>query len=168
MAHTCQTCHQTFDTLTRLRLHDCPGPTTPDPSLCRALVEAITAGLDRGDVVEPLPAQPLVPAVIEHCEDEAGVIAAFSVMSGSPDQRETERFGLATAAGAYVLELFPDEGWVVVREYPAGDESDNELRNQLVGLVQDWQATVETLVMEYATDHDAYATELMKEIGRRP
>lgn len=120
MAHTCPKCQETFRTLSRLRLHDCPGPTTPEADLGRALVNATERGLERGDVLEPLPDRALLPEVIEQWETEAGVVSAVSVMSGSPDQAETERFGVATVAGAYVTEFFPNEGWIVVRAGPSG------------------------------------------------
>lgn len=168
MAHTCPECQETFETLSRLRLHDCPGPTTPDHDLGRALVDATERGLERGDVVEPLPDRPILPEVIEQWEDADGVVSAFSVMSGSPDQAETELFGVATVAGAYVIEFFPNEGWIVVRASPAGDKSDDELREELLDLVREWQATITELVLEHAPDREGHAEALLREIGHGP
>lgn len=168
MAHTCPKCQETFQTLSRLRLHDCPGPTTSEANLGGTLVDATGRGLERGDVVEPLPDRPLLPEVIEQWEDEAGVVAAVPVMSGSPDRAETERIGVATVAGGYVIEFFPNEGWIVVRASPAGDRIDGELRKELLDLVEEWQATITELVLEHAPDREAHEEALLREIGRGP
>lgn len=168
MAHTCPECQEPFETLSRLRLRDCHGPTTPDADLGRALVNATERGLEHGDVVEPLPDRPLLPDVIERFEDEAGVISVIPVMSGSPDRAETERFGVATVTGAYVIEFFPNEGWIVVRASPSRDLSDDELREELLDLVGEWQATITELVMEHAPDGEGHAEALRRENGRGP
>jgi len=168
MAHTCETCEQSFETLTRLRLHDCPGPVIPADEMGQTLVKATERGLERGDLVDALPSRPLLPTVIEQWTEEGGVIAAFSVMSGRPDQEETDRIALATVAGAYVLEFFPHDGWIVVRATTAGDHSHDDLHDALIELVQNWQAKVTELVMSHAPDKEAHGEALMREIGREP
>jgi predicted nucleic acid-binding Zn-ribbon protein len=164
MPHTCGDCGETFETLSRLRLHDCPGPDMTAADHVQNIV-AETGELDRGDVVATFPAESLAITTVEQLADTDEVLTAFPLMSGSPGTGQTERIALQTVAGGCVLEYFPTEGWIAVRTVRAEAKDEDEIYEALMEQVQDWQATVTELALGHATgDRDA-KQKLRKELG---
>ncbi|WP_458190575.1 hypothetical protein [Haladaptatus sp. NG-WS-4] len=166
MTHTCEDCGETFDTLTRLRLHDCPGPIDIDSEQARNVVIQTKDGLERGAVVSALPKRPLLPEMVEQLEHDDEVLTVLPLMSGSPDDETTERIALQTIAGGYVLEYFPDDGWLVVRAVSGTDRTDDETFEELMEQVQDWKGTVTDLTLDYAAGDTDIEERLRREVNR--
>ncbi|EMA56612.1 hypothetical protein [Halococcus thailandensis] len=168
MTRTCEDCGETFGTLTRLRLHDCPGPADIDAEQTRKLVAEGKSGLKRGDVVSALPNRPLLPEVAGQLEEDEEVLTVLPLMSGSPEDETTQRLPLQIVTGGYVLEHFPDEGWVVVRTVCGADKTDEEVFEDLMEQVQDWQETVTDLALDYAAGGTDIGERLRREVNRGP
>jgi predicted nucleic acid-binding Zn-ribbon protein len=165
MSHECDDCGEPFETLTRLRLHDCPGPDLGDPEQARKVVEETKTALERGDTMASLPYSPLSATAVEQLEDDDEVLTVLSLMSGSPDEETTERIALHTVAGGYVLEYFPHDGWIVVRSVSGSGKSDEQVFEALGELVQDWQQTVTDLAVDYAGGDTDVQEKLRRELN---
>jgi predicted nucleic acid-binding Zn-ribbon protein len=168
MTHTCEDCGETFGTLSRLRLHDCPGPADLDAEQARKVVAETKGTLERGDVMPALPKRPLLPEVVGQLEEDKEVLTVLPLMSGSPEDETTQRIALQTVAGGYVLEHFPDEGWLVVRAVRGVDKTNDEVFEDLIEQVQDWQGTVTDLALDYATGGTDIEDRLRQEVNRGP
>lgn len=166
MSHTCDTCGETFATLTRLRLHDCPGPTDGSVDHASKVVEEIKTGIDRGDVLSAIPDRPLSITTVEQLEENEEIPAVLPLMSGSPDEETTERIALHTVAGGYVLEYFPHDGWIVARAVSGSGKTDEEVSEELMEQVQDWQATVTELALSFADGDTDIEEKLRRELNR--
>lgn len=168
MTRTCEDCGETFGTLTRLRLHDCPGAADIDPEQARKLVTEGKSGLKRGDVVSALPKRPLLPEVAGQLEEDEEVLTVLPLMSGSPEDETTQRLALQIVGGGYVLEHFSDEGWLVVRTVSGADKTNDEVFEDLMEQVQDWQGTVTDLALDYAAGGTDIQERLRREVNRGP
>lgn len=156
MAHTCNLCGETFGTLTRLRLHDCPGIDFDDDEHLEALADDLASGLDRGTTISRLPDGGIAPSDVETLRAHDSFLAVISPMN-SPSDPTTERLALLVEGHAYVTEYFPEEeGWVVTREAETTGMADDEARNTLRELIQDWQSVVTELSLDYAGGDDVY------------
>jgi len=89
-------------------------------------------------------------------------------MSGSPEDETTQRLALQIVGGGYVLEHFPDEGWLVVRTVSGADKTDDEVFEDLMEQVQDWQGTVTDLALDYAAGGTDIQERLRREVNRGP
>lgn len=167
MPHSCENCEETFETLTRLRVHDCPGPTDLDADLARQVVTETKEGLEGGDGVSSLPNRPLLPDVLMDLEDDEEVLTAMPLMS-APSEETTERFALQTVAGGYVIEYFPDEGWLVVRAVSGADKSEDETFGELMELVQEWQGVVADIALDFASGGTGAQERLRRELDLDP
>lgn len=166
MSHTCETCGDTFATLTRLRLHDCPGPTDGDVDHASKVVEEIKTGVNRGDVLSAVPDRPLSVTTVEQLEEDEEILSVLPLMSGSPDEETTERIALHTVTGGYVLEYFPHDGWIVARTVSGAGKTDEEVSEKLMEQVQDWQATVTDLALSFADGDADIEEKLRRELNR--
>ncbi|WP_114578395.1 hypothetical protein [Saliphagus sp. LR7] len=164
MAHTCDACDETFKTLTKLRLHDCPGPALSAPDHVTKIVEE-TGELTQGDVLATFPDQSVSVEVVEELGEAEEIQTALPLMSGSPGTGQTERIVLQTEVGAGVIEYFPQRGWVAVRTVRVGEKSEEEVYGALMEQMQDWQSVVTELALGHASgDHDI-KKKLREELG---
>lgn len=168
MGHTCEDCEERFETLTQLRLHDCPAPTDLDAELARRLVAETEAGLERGDLVSALPKRALLPEVLADLTDDEEVLTVIPLMSGRPEDDTTERFALQTVAGGYVIEYFPHNGWFVVRTVSGAGKSEGETLDDLMEQVQEWQGVVAEIALDHASDPAEAQERLYQELDRPP
>lgn len=164
MVHTCDDCDEKFETLTKLRLHDCPGPPLGGAEHARKIVDE-TGTLDRGDVLSTFPDEPVRVSTVEELEDAEGVLTVVPQMSGTPGTEETERIALQTTAGACVIEYFPGRGWVAVRTVRVGDRSEDQVYEELVEQIQDWQSVVREIALGHASGDVDGKQRLREELG---
>lgn len=164
MAHTCDACGETFQTLTKLRLHDCPGPKLSSSDHIPKIIKE-TGEVTQGDVLETFPDESVLVEEVEELGEAEEIRTALSLMSGSPGTRLTERIALQTEAGAAVIEYFPQRGWIAVRTVRVGEKSEDDVYEVLMEQVQDWQSVVTELALGHASgDFDA-KKELRQELG---
>jgi hypothetical protein len=164
MAHTCDDCDETFRTLTKLRLHDCPGPALTDPDHVSKIIEQ-TGELSKGDVVAAFPEQSVPIEEVEALKEADGIQTAMSLMSGSPGTGQTERIALQTPTAGAVIEYFPQRGWIAVRTVAGEDKTDDELFGALMEQVQDWQSVVTDLALGHASGDVDAKQQLRDELG---
>jgi len=93
MAHTCDACSETFQTLTKLRLHDCPGPKLSASDHVTKIVEE-TGELTQGDVLETFPDESVSVEEVEELGEAEEIRIALPLMSGSPETGLTERIAV--------------------------------------------------------------------------
>lgn len=153
MTRTCKDCGEQFETLTRLRRHDCPGPTEFTATHIERIVAETKTGLERGDSVS-LPHRPLAPDLVASLEASEDVHVATPVRFGPTGQEAAERIALQTVAGGYILEFLPAEGWIVARRTTAEGKTDDQVADELEALIDEWEATITDLVLEYAGGAD--------------
>ena len=149
MAHTCDTCGETFQTLTELRLHDCSGPDLSAPDHVAKIVDE-TGELTKGDVLSTFPDQAVPVETVEKLEEAPQIVTALPLMSGSPGTGLTERIALLTGVGGAVIEYFPERGWIAVRTIDVRNKSEDQAYNELMEQVQDWQSVVTELALGHA------------------
>lgn len=166
MSHTCDACGETFATLTRLRLHDCPEPAEGGADYASKVVEEIKTGVDRGDMLSALPDRPLSITTVGQLEENEEILTVLPLMSGSPEEETTERIALHTVTGGYVLEFFPHDGWIVARAVSGAGKTDEEVSEELVEQVQDWQETVTDLALSFAGGDTDIEEKLRRELNR--
>lgn len=164
MAHRCDACGETFRTLTKLRLHDCPGSKLDAPDHITKIVEE-TGTLTQGDVLESFPDNPVPVEVVENLGEAEEIQTALPLMSGSPGTGLTERIALQTAAGAVVIEYFPQRGWIAVRTVQVEGKSEDEVYEALMEQVQDWQSVVTDLALGHASGEIDAKQALRQELG---
>ena len=164
MAHTCDACGETFQTLTKLRLHDCPGPTLSAADHVEQIVEE-TGELNQGDVLSTFPDRSVPVKTIEELGDAEEILTALPLMSGSPGTGLTERIALQTVAGGVVIEYFPQRGWIAVRTVRVGDKPDDHVYGALMEQVQDWQSVVTELALGHAAGDIDAKQKLRQELG---
>ena len=164
MAHTCDACGETFQTLSKLRLHDCPGPTLSDADHVEKIVEE-TSELKQGDVLSTFPDKSVPGEMVEELGKAEGILTALPLMSGSPGTGLTERIALQTVAGGAVIEYFPQRGWIAVRAVRVGDKSEDQVYGELMEQVQDWQSVVTEIALEHAAGNSNAKERLHQELG---
>ncbi|MFB6233199.1 MAG: hypothetical protein ABEH61_02975 [Haloarculaceae archaeon] len=164
MSHTCDVCGETFDTLSRLRLHDCPGPDLTDSEWISSLATELEAGPERGDVVSSLPEGGIPPDAIDRVRDNDRFETVLVPMN-NPGEPTTERLVVLVEDHCCVLEYFPWEGWVVVREATTAGMTEEEAFEALHEQLQDWQSRVAELSMEYASGDDSVQRRLRDELN---
>jgi hypothetical protein len=163
MAHECDACGQTFGTLSRLRLHDCPGPDLDDGGR-GAFVDQLAEGLERGTVLTTLPDGGLEPADVDRLREHDRFVEIIVPMN-NPGERTTERLAVLIEDHAYVIEYFPRDGWVVTRGASTEGMTEEEATDTLLEQLQDWQSTVTELSVEYAGGEDV-SEKLRRELNR--
>ena len=164
MAHNCDACGETFQTLTKLRLHDCPGPALSEPDHVTKIVEE-TGELAQGDVLSTFPEESVPIEEVEELAEADEIQTALPLMSGSPGTGHTERIALQTDAGSAVIEYFPQRGWIAVRTVRAGDKTDEQVQEELMEQVQDWQSVVTELALGHASGDVDAKKKLRQELG---
>lgn len=164
MAHTCDTCGETFQTLTKLRLHDCPGPSLNAPDHVEKIVEE-TGELTQGDVLSTFPDQSVTVKTVEELGEAEEILTALPLMSGSPRTGLTERIALQTVAGGAVIEYFPQRGWIAVRTVGVGDKTEDQVYGELMEQVQDWQSVVTEIALGHAAGEVDAKKKLRQELG---
>lgn len=164
MSHTCDVCGETFETLTRLRLHDCSGPDLEDSDQVRAVAEQLEEGLDRGDVVTTLPDGGLSPETVDRLEEHEGFLTVFVPMN-NPGESTTERLAILVEGNGYVVEYFPWKGWIVARAASTVGMTDDEALDALMEQLQDWQSRVTELSLDYAGGDDNVPEQLRRELN---
>jgi len=164
MAHTCEACGETFQTLTKLRLHDCPGPALDAPDHVKKIVEE-TGDLAQGDVLATFPDEAVPVETVEALEEVDEIRTALPLMSGSPGTGLTERIALQTETGGAVIEYFPQRGWIAVRTVDGRGKPEDQVSEELMDRVQDWQSVVTELALGHASGDVDAKTELRKELG---
>lgn len=162
MGHTCEDCGETFATLTRLRLHDCPGPDPDDEQFLERIEAELGGDPDRGDVLSALPTEPLSHQLVDRIEQAETVHTIFSLFGGLEKRGTTERLAVATAKRGFILEYFPRDGWVVVRSVNVADHSNAEAA--LMSAAEDWQSTVTDLSLDYASGEGNAQKKLREEL----
>jgi len=167
MARTCDACGETFETLTKLRLHNCPGPTLRTLSAADHVQKIVeeTGELDQGDVLSTFPDQLVPVETVEELGDAEEILSALPLMSGSPGTSLTERIALQTVAGGCVIEYFPQRGWIAVRTVRIGDKSEDQVYGELMEKVQDWQSIVTELALGHAAGDIDAKKKLRQELG---
>lgn len=164
MAHTCDACGETFQTLTKLRLHDCPGPPLTAADHVAKIVEE-TGELTQGDVLSTFPDQSVSVEMVEELGEAEEILTALPLMSGSPGTGLTERIALQTVAGGAVIEYFPQRGWIAVRTVRVGDKTEDQVYGELMEQVQDWQSVVTELALGHAAGDIDAKQKLRQELG---
>ena len=164
MAHTCDACGETFQTLTKLRLHDCPGPKLSASDHVTKIVEE-TGELTQGDVLETFPDESVSVEEVEELGEAEEIRIALPLMSGSPETGLTERIAVQTDIGGAVIEYFPQRGWIAVRTVNAGSKTEEQLNEELMDQVQDWQSVVTDLALGHASGDIDAKKELRRELG---
>ncbi|PSQ57929.1 MAG: hypothetical protein BRD23_08075 [Halobacteriales archaeon SW_9_67_25] len=165
MGHECDACGETFGTLSRLRLHDCPGVDFDDDERLAALAGDLASGLDRGTIISRLPDGGIELSDVETLRAHDSFLAVISPMN-NPRESTTERLALLVEGHAYVTEYFPGEnGWVVTREEETRDMAKDEAKDTLRKLIQDWQSVVTELSLDYAGGDDGVYDRLRKELN---
>ncbi len=164
MAHECDRCGETFGTLSRLRLHDCPGPDLDDDEATRAFLDQVEEGLERGDTVTTLPDGGLSVTDVDALRSSDGVEAVTSQMT-DPVKSTTERIAVLVETRGYVLEYFPWKGWVVARAVSTAGMADDEAERALAEQMEDWRSRVTELSLEYASGRDGVSDELRRELN---
>lgn len=164
MAHTCDACDETFQTLTKLRLHDCPGPSLSAPDHVEKIVEE-TGELTQGDVLSTFPDQSVPVEMVEELGEAKEILTALPLMSGSPGTGLTERIALQTVGGGAVVEYFPQRGWIAVRTVHVGDKTEDQVYGELMEQVQDWQSVVTELALGHAAGDIDAKKKLRQELG---
>lgn len=164
MAHTCDACGETFQTLTKLRLHDCPGPALDAPEHVKKIIEEM-GEITQGDVLSTFPEESLSVETVEALANTEGIRTALPLMSGSPGTGLTERIALQTETGSAVIEYFPQRGWIAVRTVDVGDKPEDQLYEELMDQVQDWQSVVTDLALGHASGDIDAKQELRRELG---
>jgi hypothetical protein len=155
MPRTCEDCGEEFETLSRLRLHDCPGPDPKSETFINRVTEELTAGLERGTILSALPTEPLTPDLLDHLEDAEPVNAVLTLLSGLEKPGATERIAVLTTNYGYVLEYFPEDGWVVVRQVDGTNRSSDELETALMETVEEWQSKVTEITLGSKSRNEA-------------
>lgn len=164
MAHTCDACGETFRTLTKLRLHDCPGPTLNAPDHVEKIVEE-TGKLTQGDVLSTFPDRSLPIETVEELGEAEQIRTALPLMTGSPGTGLTERIALQTVAGGAVIEYFPQRGWIAVRTVRVGDKPEDQVYGELIEHVQEWQSVVTEIALGHAAGDSDAKKKLCQELG---
>ena len=164
MAHTCDACGKTFQTLTKLRLHDCPGPALDTPDHVKKIVEEI-GEIAQGDVLSTFPDESLPVETVEALAKAEKIQTALPLMSGSPGTGLTERIALQTDTGGAVIEYFAQRGWIAVRTVDVGSKTEDQVNEELMDQVQDWQSVVTDLALGHASGDIDAKKELRRELG---
>lgn len=164
MSHTCDRCGETFGTLSRLRLHDCPGPDLEDGDATQAFVDQLSEGLERGDTVTTLPDGGLSVTDIDALRSSDGIETVTPQMT-NPIESATERIAVLVETSGYVLEYFPWKGWVVVRTVRTSGMADDEAERALAEQMEEWQSRVMELSLEYASGEDGVSDKLRQELN---
>jgi hypothetical protein len=164
MAHTCDACGETFQTLTKLRLHDCPGPALDAPDHVKKIVEEI-GEIAQGDVLSTFPDESLPVETVEALANAEKIQTALPLMSGSPGTGLTERIALQTETGGAVIEYFPQRGWIAVRTVDGESKTEDRVNEELMDQVQDWQSVVTDLALGHASGDIDAKKELRRELG---
>lgn len=164
MAHTCDACDETFQTLTKLRLHDCPGPALDAPDHLKKIVEEM-GEITQGDVLSTFPDESLPVETVEAVANAEKIRTALPLMSGSPGTGLTERIALQTETGGAVIEYFPQRGWIAVRTVDVGDKTEDQVYEELMDQVKDWQSVVTDLALGHASGDIDAKKELRRELG---
>jgi len=66
----------------------------------------------------------------------------LALLSGLEKPGAIERIAIRTTDYGYVLEYFPQDGWVVVRQVNGTNSSPDELETALMEATEEWQAKV--------------------------
>ena len=164
MAHTFDACGETFQTLTTLRLHDSPGPALAAPEHLKKIVEAM-GETTQGDVLSTFPDESLPVETVEAVANAEKIRTALPLMSGSPGTGLTERIALQTETGGAVIEYFPQRGWIAVRTVDVGDKTEDQVYEELMDQVKDWQSVVTDLALGHASGDIDAKKELRRELG---
>ena len=164
MGHTCDRCGETFGTLSRLRLHDCPGPNLDDSDAIAAFIDQLAEGLERGDVLTTLPDGGLSPSTVDRMRNHERCIEILVPMN-NPGESTTERLAVLIEEYAYVMEYIPWKGWVVARAASTDGMAEENARDTLTEQLQDWQSRVTELSMEYAGGNDGVPEKLRRELN---
>ncbi len=164
MAHTCDACGETFQTVTKLRLHDCPSPDLDAPDHVTKIVEEI-GEITQGDVLSTFPEKSVPVETVEALAKADEMRTALPLMSGSPGTGLTERIAVQTDIGGAVIEYFPQRGWIAVRTVDAGSKTEDQLNEELMDQVQDWQSVVTDLALGHASGDIDAKKELRRELG---
>ena len=160
----CEKCGTEFETLSRLRLHDCPGPDPESEAFIDHVTEELTGGLEQGATLSTLPAEPLTSDLLDRLEKAESVHAVFTLLSGLERPGAVERIATLTTDYGYVLEYFPEDGWVVVRQVTGTDSSLDELEAALMETVEEWQSTVAEMTLDSESQVEA-ANRLREELN---
>jgi len=163
MGHTCDNCGETFETLTRRRLHDCPGVNLDDNDQTQALADELAAGLDRGDTVSGLPDGGLPYDEVDTLREYDAFLTVISPMN-NPEEPTSERLAILVSEYGYVVEYFPWGGWIVTRATHTGGMSEEEAMNALREQIQDWQSRVTEFALDYAGGEDDVSERLREEL----
>lgn len=155
MPRVCEDCGEEFETLSRLRLHDCPGPDPKSEAFINRLTEELTGGLEKGAILSSLPIEPLTPDLIDCLEDAEPVDTVLTLLSGLEKPGATERIAVLTTNYGYVLEYFPEDGWVVVRHVDGRNSSPDELEAALMETVEEWQSKIEEITLGSESRNEA-------------
>jgi predicted nucleic acid-binding Zn-ribbon protein len=164
MAHTCDACGETFQTLTKLRLHDCPGPALDALDHVKKIVEEI-GEIAQGDVLATFPDESVPVETVEGLAKAEKIQTALPLMSGSPGTGLTERIALQADTGGAVIEYFPHRGWIAVRTVGGEGKTEDQLNEELMDQVQDWQSVVTDLALGHASGDIDAKKELRRELG---
>lgn len=165
MPHTCEDCGETFETLSRLRLHDCPGPDIDSERFVERALAELEDGLDRGDILSSFPPDPLPERGLERLQGTPAVTRLVPLLGGMSAGGGMERFAVQLTDRGYVLEHFPNKGWVVVRAVDGTDRTDDELHTALQEAIQEWQSTITELSLEHASGASGMSDKLERELG---
>lgn len=167
MGHTCEDCGETFATLSRLRLHDCPGPDPEDERFLERISEELQGDLEKGAILSSVPDEPLSMDVVERFE-EAETIHTTVPLFGSFDKpNAAERLAVQMVDGGCILEFFPRNGWVVVRTVEGEGRSVDEIEADLMAQADDWMSVVTELSMASAKGEQGVPARLERELGWR-
>jgi len=165
MPHTCEDCGETFETLSRLRLHDCPGPDIDSERFVERALEELASDLGRGDILTSFPPDPLPESGLERLQGTAAVTRLVPLLGGMSAGGGMERFAVQLTDCGYVLEHFPNKGWVVVRAVDGTDRTEDELQTALQEAIQEWQSTITELSLEYASGASGMPDKIERELG---
>lgn len=147
MPHTCEDCGEEFDTLSRLRLHDCPGPDPESEAFINRVTEELTGGLEKGAILSTLPTKPVTSDLLDRLEEAEPVHAVLTLLSGLEKPGAVERIAVRTTDYGYILEYFPENGWVVVRQVDGTNRSPDELETALMEAIEEWQSKVAEITL---------------------
>jgi len=124
-----------------------------------------TGDLAQGDVLATFPDEAVPVETVEALEEVDEIRTALPLMSGSPGTGLTERIALQTETGGAVIEYFPQRGWIAVRTVDGGGKPEDQVSEELMDQVHDWQSVVTELALGHASGDIDAKKALRQELG---